>query len=85
MGLEVPYAMGTDLLNASANSAIFRSGSFVNGDVYYDSWNDIFYQLSNGTVLKNDDDKVNMKEQAAKELSINDLIQNKDAFRSMLR
>lgn len=85
LGLDAPYAMGTDLLNASSNSAIFRNGSFVNGDVYYDNWKDTFYQLSKDTVLDNDADKVNMKDQAAKELRINDLIQNKDAFRSMLR
>lgn len=85
LGIDAPYAIGTDLLNTKENIAILRNGSFITGDVYYDSWKDKFFQLSTGAVLENDEKNVNMKKQAAYELKINDLIQNKDAFRSILR
>ncbi|MDS1029621.1 LTA synthase family protein [Bacillota bacterium LX-D] len=51
LGIQYPYAMGVDLFNAQNNLTIFRSGSFVDGNIRYLPDTKSIYNITTGQVL----------------------------------
>lgn len=80
MGLDMPYALGNDLLNTKKDYVILRSGSVITKDFIY--FNDLreMYDFSTGEPL---DINIFEKELNSyfKELNVSDIIINKDAFK----
>lgn len=50
LGVNYKYYMGNDLFSPKEN-VIFRNGSFVNGNIYYDSSKNYFYDTSKGEII----------------------------------
>lgn len=53
-GLNSDYTMGHDLFNTENGNIIYRDGSFINGNYYYMSESNNFYDLSSGKKLSED-------------------------------
>ncbi|NMB32857.1 MAG: LTA synthase family protein [Clostridium sp.] len=82
MDLDTPFAFGKDLLNTNKSYAILRNGSVVTEDFIYLSDMKEVYDYSDGSLLDLNVYK-NKITQYLNELSICDIIVNKDAFRYM--
>lgn len=67
---------GKDILNPSDETVIFRNGSFTDGDIFYISWNDKFYNISSGEEIPSTDQLLKLQEAADAELSYSDDVLN---------
>lgn len=66
--------MGKDLFNSKEGKVIFRNGSFTNGNVFYLSQKDSYYNIKSGEKLEEDDSLKNIKEATINQLEYSDLI-----------
>jgi phosphoglycerol transferase MdoB-like AlkP superfamily enzyme len=66
--------MGKDLFNSSQGKVIFRDGSFIDGKYYYLSQKNIYYNMSTGEKINENDMLKNEKENALRQLQYSDEI-----------
>ena len=82
LGLENKYMLGKDILNASDQKVIFRDGSFIDGEVFYQSSTNTYYDLLTGNILSETSKLKKLKEEALNELKYSDDILNHDLIKS---
>lgn len=70
------YMFGKDMLNSSTGKVVFRNGSFTDGNVFYVSWTNTYYDIKTGKVIAETEELKNKKEQYTKELQYSDDILN---------
>lgn len=66
--------MGKDLFNSEQKNIVFRDGSFTDGNYYYLSQTDTFYDMSTNKKVEENDDLKNKKENAINQLEYSDAI-----------
>lgn len=66
------YMFGKDLLNSDSNKVVFRSGSFTDGNVFYISWTNTYYDIKTGSIIPETDELKKKKEEYTKELGYSD-------------
>ena len=73
---------GKDLLNSNSNKVVFRNGSFTDGNVFYVSWTNTYYDIKTGKVIPETDELKNKKESYNKELEYSDDILNHNLIKT---
>lgn len=66
--------MGKDLFNSEQKNVVFRDGSFTDGNYYYLSQTDTFYDMSTNKKIEENEDLKNKKENAINQLEYSDAI-----------
>ncbi|KZL93932.1 LTA synthase family protein [Clostridium magnum] len=66
--------MGKDLFNSEQKNVVFRDGSFTDGNYYYLSQTDTFYDMSTNKKVEENEDLKNKKENAINQLEYSDAI-----------
>lgn len=74
--LPKQYMFGKDILNSNNGKVVFRNGSFTNGNVFYVSWTNTYYDIKSGKQIEETDELAKMKEEYNKELQYSDDILN---------
>lgn len=70
------YMFGKDMLNSSLGKVVFRNGSFTDGNAFYVSWTNTYYDIKTGNVINETEDLKNKKDEYMKELQYSDDILN---------
>lgn len=68
--------MGKDIFNSNNPMVIFRNGSFTNGNIFYISWNDKFYNMNTGKHISSSSNLKKLENEANNELGYSDDILN---------
>lgn len=76
------YMFGKDLLNSNSNKVLFRSGSFTDGNVFYVSWTNTYYNIKTGNIIPETDELKKKKEEYTKELGYSDDMLNHNLIKS---
>lgn len=76
------YMFGKDLLNSNSNKVVFRSGSFTDGNVFYISWTNTYYDIKTGSIIPETDELKKKKEEYTKELGYSDDILNHNLIKT---
>lgn len=66
--------MGKDLFNSKQGKVIFRNGSFSDGNMFYLSPQNTYYDIKTGQTIQENDNLKNAKEAAINQLEYSDLI-----------
>lgn len=74
--LPKQYMFGKDILNSDNGKVVFRNGSFTDGNVFYVSWTNTYYDIKSGKQIEETDQLAKMKEEYNKELQYSDDILN---------
>ena len=74
--LKKQNMFGKDILNPPNQNVIFRNGSFTNGNIFYISWNDKFYDIASGKELSSTPALRKLETEANDQLSYSDDILN---------
>ena len=74
--LKKQNMFGKDILNPPNQNVIFRNGSFTNGNIFYISWNDKFYDIASGKELSSTPALRKLETEADDQLSYSDDILN---------
>ncbi|MBU5483342.1 LTA synthase family protein [Clostridium sp. MSJ-11] len=72
--LPAENMMGKDLFNSKEGKVIFRNGSFTNGEVFYLSQDNSFYDMNTGNKIPENEKLTAFKESVINELEYSDLI-----------
>lgn len=75
-GLSDKYMFGHDIFNSTDKKVIFRSGSFTDGNVFYISWINSYFDIKTGEKIPETSELKQTKEEVLKELSYSDDILN---------
>lgn len=75
---ECKYTFGKDILNSGSQKVIFRNGSFTDGNVFYMSGSNTYYDLATKQIVQETDQMKSEKEEAMKELNLSDDLLNHD-------
>lgn len=76
------YMLGKDLLNSNSNKVVFRSGSFTDGNIFYVSWTNTYYDIKTGKIIPETDELKKKKENYTKELGYSDDILNHNLIKT---
>jgi lipoteichoic acid synthase len=76
------YMFGKDLLNSNSNKVVFRSGSFTDGNIFYVSWTNTYYDIKTGKIIPETDELKKKKENYTKELGYSDDILNHNLIKT---
>lgn len=76
------YMFGKDLLNSNSNKVLFRSGSFTDGNVFYVSWTNTYYNIKTGNIIPETDELKKKKEEYTKELGYSDDMLNHNLIKT---
>ncbi len=74
--LPKQYMFGKDILNSDNGKVLFRNGSFTDGNIFYVSWTNTYYDIKSGKQIEETDQLAKMKEEYNKELQYSDDILN---------
>lgn len=74
--LPKQYMFGKDILNSDNGKVVFRNGSFTDGNIFYVSWTNTYYDIKSGEQIQETDELAKMKEEYDKELQYSDDILN---------
>ncbi|MBI6872561.1 LTA synthase family protein [Clostridium aciditolerans] len=74
--LPKQYMFGKDILNSDNGKVLFRNGSFTDGNIFYVSWTNTYYDIKSGKQIEETDELARMKEKYNKELQYSDDILN---------
>lgn len=74
--LPKQYMFGKDILNSDNGKVVFRNGSFTDGNIFYVSWTNTYYDIKSGKQIEETDQLAKMKEEYNKELQYSDDILN---------
>lgn len=74
--LPKQYMFGKDILNSANGKVLFRNGSFTDGNIFYVSWTNTYYDIKSGKQIEETDELAKMKEEYNKELQYSDDILN---------
>lgn len=66
------YMFGKDLINSNSNKVVFRNGSFTDGNVFFVSWTNTYYDVKTGKMIPETEELKKKKEQYIKELGYSD-------------
>ncbi|MBP1743985.1 MAG: ltaS [Firmicutes bacterium] len=76
--LECKYTFGKDILNSGSQKVIFRNGSFTDGNTFYMSGSNTYYDIATEQIVAETDQLKAAKEQAMNELNLSDNLLNHD-------
>lgn len=76
------YMFGKDLLNPSSNKVVFRNGSFTDGNVFYVSWTNTYYDIKTGKVIPETEELKKQRENYIKELEYSDDVLNHNLIKT---
>ncbi|KZL91105.1 LTA synthase family protein [Clostridium magnum] len=76
------YMFGKDLLNSNSNKVLFRSGSFTDGNAFYVSWTNTYYNIKTGNIIPETDELKKKKEEYTRELGYSDDMLNHNLIKS---
>lgn len=79
--LTPAFTLGKDLLNSTDGKVIFRNGSFTDGNIYYLSPSDSYYDIKTGQKLKATDEMKEMKDSYISDLQVSDDLLNKNLIK----
>lgn len=79
------YMLGNDLFNTSNKPIIFRNGSFTDGNTFYVSWTNTYYDIKSGNQISETKDLKTKKSQALSNLQYSDDILNHNLLKKYLR
>lgn len=74
--LPKQYMFGKDILNSDNGKVVFRNGSFTDGNVFYVSWTNTYYDIKSEKQINETDELNKMKEKYNKELQYSDDVLN---------
>jgi lipoteichoic acid synthase len=66
------YTFGKDILNSGSQKVVFRNGSFTDGNVFYISGSNAYFDMATGETTAETDQLKSEKEEAMKELNLSD-------------
>jgi len=66
--------LGSDLFNSTKGNVIYRNGSFMDGEVYYYSPNNTYYNIETGVIIPENDTLKEKKDFASTQLEYSDNI-----------
>ncbi|KHD36177.1 alkaline phosphatase [Clostridium acetobutylicum] len=66
------YMLGTDLFASKNRNVIFRNGSFTDGNVFYVSWTNTYYDIKTGSVIPESTKLKQEKDNALTQLEYSD-------------
>lgn len=72
--LKNPYKFGRDLFNVKDRLVVFRTGSFIDNNVFYSSSSKKYYDLKTGQEVKETETLKKKKEEALKHLDYSDTL-----------
>lgn len=81
--LSKNYMFGKDIINSNSNKVVFRNGSFTDGNTFYISWTNTYYDIKTGNVIKETEDLKNSKDEAVKELQYSDDLLNQNLLKTL--
>ncbi|HEY5560419.1 MAG TPA: LTA synthase family protein [Clostridiaceae bacterium] len=79
--IDADYTLGKDMLNSKTGKVIFRNGSFTDGEVFYVSTSDTYYNVHTGEKLKPTKEMLATKDKYMGELQYSDDMMNKDLIK----
>lgn len=74
LGVKANSVMGKDLFNAKEGLTIFRNGSFTDGNIFYLSQQNTYYDIKSSSVIPETPEIKNKKDSALNQLEYSDLI-----------
>ncbi|MDW8801974.1 LTA synthase family protein [Clostridium sp. A1-XYC3] len=80
--LPKSYMFGKDILNCNGDKVLFRNGSFTDGNVFYISWTNTYYDIKTGKVIEETEELKKKKEDFSKELQYSDETLNQNLIKS---
>lgn len=83
-GLQKKYMFGSDLLNTKNNIVTFRNGSFTDGNYFYVSFEDRYYDIKKKSPISPNAKLKTMKQNALTELEYSDNILNHNLLKKFL-
>lgn len=81
LGINSNYILGKDMLNSKEGKVIFRNGSFTDGNIFYISSTDSYYDMKTGKVVKPTEEMIKKKNDYSDELQYSDDILNKNLIK----
>ena len=81
LGINPNYILGKDMLNSKEGKVIFRNGSFTDGNIFYISSTDSYYDMKTGKVIKPTEEMIKKKNDYSDELQYSDDILNKNLIK----
>lgn len=82
--LKCNYTFGKDILNSGSQKVVFRNGSFTDGNVFYISGSNAYFDMATGETTAETDKLKSEKEEAMKELSLSDNLLNHNLIKTGL-
>lgn len=76
--------MGRDLYNAKDRSVIFRDGSYTDGNIFYVSQSNSYYNLSSGSKISETTELKDKTDHVTNQLEYSDDILNHDLFKKII-
>jgi len=76
--------LGKDLFNVKNGSVIFRNGSFTDGNIFYLSQNNAYFDIKSGTQIKENEELKAKKQNAVTSLEYSDEILKHDLLKKYL-
>ncbi|MBU5484698.1 LTA synthase family protein [Clostridium sp. MSJ-11] len=76
------YMLGQDILNSTEDRVIFRNGSFTNGEIFYVSWSNQYYDIASGNVISETEELKKIKQKVLQELEYSDDILDYDLIKT---
>lgn len=84
LGVKANYVMGKDLFNAKEGLAILRNGSFTDGNIFYLSHQNTYYDIKSSSVIPETPELKNKKDSVLNQLEYSDLILKHNLFKEEL-
>lgn len=79
--LKSENTFGKDLFNSKDGNVIFRNGSFTDGNIYYSSASNTYYDIASDSIIKEDDTLKSKKEYMQMQLEYSDEILKHDLLK----
>ncbi|MBA5849828.1 LTA synthase family protein [Clostridium sp. cel8] len=84
-GIRSDYTMGNDLFNEKNPKVIYRDGSFIDGDYYYMSENNSYYNMTTGAKIKENTELKKKKQMYLKQLQYSDDILKHNLLKNWIK
>ena len=85
LGFKNKYTFGTDLLNSKTNTVMFRNGSFTDGNSFYVSYTDTYYDVASKKTIAPTKQLTNLKNKTHTILEYSDDMLNHNLIRKFLQ
>lgn len=83
LGVNCKYAMGKDLFNSTGGLTILRNGSFTDGNIFYLSQPNTYYDIKSSSIIPETPQLKNKKDSVLNQLEYSDLILKHNLFKEL--